>query len=45
MDDGILLHKDKSYLKYCLKEITKIINKYKLSLNSKTQIISIKQGG
>ena len=44
MDDGILLHKDKEYLKYCLNEITKIIDKYKLKLNSKTQIISIKQG-
>lgn len=44
MDDGIILHKDKEYLKYCLKEINKIIKKYKLSLNSKTQIINIKQG-
>ena len=44
MDDVILLHKDKEYLKYCLNEITKIIDKYKLKLNSKTQIISIKQG-
>ena len=44
MDDGILLHKDKEYLKYCLKEITKIIDKYKLKLNSKTQIININEG-
>ena len=44
MDDGIILHEDKEYLKYCLKEIKKIINKYKLNLNSKTQIINIKQG-
>ena len=44
MDDGIILHKDKEYLKYCLKEIKKIINKYKLNLNSKTQIININQG-
>ena len=44
MDDGILLHKDKEYLKYCLKEIEKIMEKYKLKLNSKTQITSIKQG-
>lgn len=44
MDDGILLHEDKEYLKYCLKEIEKIIIKYKLKLNSKTQITRIKQG-
>ena len=44
MDDGILLHKDKEYLKYCLKEIEKIMEKYKLKLNSKTQITSIIQG-
>ena len=44
MDDGILLHKDKEYLKYCLKEIKRIIYKYKLKLNSKTQITNIKQG-
>lgn len=44
MDDGIILHKDKEYLKYCLKEMTKIFDRYHLKLNSKTQIISIKQG-
>ena len=44
MDDGILLHEDKEYLKYCLNEIKKIINKYKLKLNSKTQITNINQG-
>ena len=44
MDDGILLHKDKEYLKCCLKEIKRIIYKYKLKLNSKTQITNIKHG-
>ena len=44
MDDGILLHKDKEYLKYCLKEIENIIHKYKLELNHKTEIVNIKQG-
>lgn len=43
-DDGILLHKDKDYLKYCLKEIEKIIAKYKLELNNKTEILNAKQG-
>lgn len=40
MDDGILFHESKEYLQYCLKEITKIVLKYKLELNSKTMIIS-----
>lgn len=44
MDDGIILHKDKKYLQECLKEITKIIKKYKLELNDKTMIINAKQG-
>lgn len=43
-DDGIILHKDKEYLKYCLDEINKIVNKYKLELNHKTIIVNIKQG-
>ena len=44
MDDGIILHKDKEYLQECLKEITKIIEKYKLKLNNKTMIVNAKQG-
>ncbi len=44
MDDGILLHENKEYLEYCLKEIEKILNKYKLKLNNKTKIINIKNG-
>lgn len=45
MDDGILLHNDKEYLKYCLKEIEKILNLYKLKLNpQKTKINNIKTG-
>lgn len=43
-DDGIILHEDKEYLKYCLKEIERIINKYQLKLNQKTMITNIKQG-
>lgn len=44
MDDGILIHKDKYYLKYCLKEIKYIIEEeYKLKLNSKTKIYSSKE--
>ena len=36
---GIILHKDKRYLEFCLEEIKRIIKKYKLKLNKKTQII------
>ena len=39
-----MLHRDKDYLKYCLKEIEKIIKIYKLELNKKTEILSAKQG-
>lgn len=45
MDDGILLSNDKEYLKYCLNEIDKIITKYKLSLNNKTNIVKITKNG
>ena len=44
MDDGIILHEDREYLEYCLKEITKILDKYKLKLNNKTKIIDSRQG-
>ena len=44
-DDGILISDDKEYLKYCLKEIRRIINDYKLELNmKKTRIYSIDNG-
>ena len=44
MDDGILIAEDKEYLVYCLDEITKIVNKYKLELNSKTKIYKLDNG-
>lgn len=45
MDDGVLIHYDKSYLKYCLNKINNIcINKYKLKLNNKTKIYNICEG-
>ena len=44
MDDGLLIHADKKYLKYCLIEIKKILNKYKLRLNiGKTRVDNIKK--
>ena len=45
MDDCVLLHEDKEYLKHCLEEITRHIeNDSLLKFNSKTQIIPISQG-
>lgn len=44
MDDGVLIG-DKKYLKYCLKEIIKILKKYDLRLNDKTKIIDINKEG
>lgn len=45
MDDMILIHRDKSYLQYCLKEIeNKCRKELKLSLNQKTQIGIVKNG-
>lgn len=44
MDDGILIHENKEYLKYCLYKIKKILYKYKLKLNyKKTKIDNIKK--
>ncbi len=40
MDDGILIHDNKEYLKECLKDINEILSKYKLKLNNKKTIIS-----
>ena len=45
MDDMILLHNDKEYLKYCKEKIEKCANdNLKLELNNKTQILNIKDG-
>ena len=46
MDDFVIIHHDKKYLKYCLDEITnKLHNEYKLEVNlNKTKINSIKNG-
>ena len=45
MDDMILVHHDKEYLKYCKQAITDYVeNELKLSLNAKTQISQLKNG-
>lgn len=46
MDDYIIIHQDKNYLKYCLKVIEeKLIKEYKLELNkNKTMIVNASNG-
>lgn len=45
MDDGILVHQDKEYLKYCLEEMREFVQKErKLEFNQKTQITPLAQG-
>ena len=46
MDDFVIFHHDKEYLKYCLDEITKKLkDEYKLDINTnKTKIHNIKNG-
>lgn len=46
MDDFVIIHHDKKYLKYCLDIIkNKLKNEYKLKLNNKkTKVDSIKGG-
>ena len=45
MDDMILIHYDKEYLKYCKEQIIECArNNLKLELNQKTQISSLKNG-
>lgn len=45
MDDGVLIHEDKEYLKYCKSEIELFLMNYKLNLNiKKTRVDSIKNG-
>ena len=44
MDDFVLIHPDKEYLKYCRKEIEKKLSEIHLELNKKTTIYPLKQG-
>lgn len=45
MDDCVLIHQDKSYLKNCLFELKKYLNcELKLQFNEKTQIFPLKNG-
>lgn len=44
MDDFYLIHRDKEYLKHCLKVITAHLETLELTLNGKTQIFPFKNG-
>ena len=44
MDDFVLIHQDREYLKYCLEEIIKALDELDLKLNPKTQIFPLKNG-
>ena len=44
MDDMIIIHEDKEYLKYCLGEIEKKLSEIGLELNKKTTMYPLKQG-
>ena len=43
-DDGILISDSIEYLKYCLREIKILMDKYKLKLNEKTRIYHVDEG-
>lgn len=44
MDDFILMHPDREYLKFCYQEISKKLAEIKLHFNQKTQLVEIHQG-
>ena len=44
MDDFYLISEDKEYLKYCLKRIEEYLDTLHLTLNNKTEIVSIRKG-
>lgn len=44
MDDFYLIHPDKEYLQYCLKEIELIVEDIGLKLNQKTDIFPLRNG-
>lgn len=44
MDDFVLVHRDKEFLKSALTEITRVVEKLGLKFNGKTQIFPLKNG-
>ena len=44
MDDFYLIHHDKEYLRFCLKNISEMVSSLNLELNGKTQVVPFKCG-
>lgn len=44
MDDCVLIHQDKEYLRYCLAQIKQLAVELKIEFNEKTEIFPIKNG-
>lgn len=44
MDDCVLIHHDKEYLRYCLEQMKLCANELKLDFNEKTEVFSLKNG-
>ncbi|MDO5295583.1 MAG: reverse transcriptase domain-containing protein [bacterium] len=44
MDDMVLIHRDKSYLRYCLREMRALADKLGLEFNAKTKIAPLRNG-
>ena len=44
MDDCVLIHPDKDYLKYCLEQMKKCAEALKIDFNEKTEIFPLKNG-
>lgn len=44
MDDFVLIHPDKEYLKYCKREIVRYLKELKLELNNKSHIFPLRNG-
>ena len=44
MDDCVLIHRDKNYLKYCLKQMKRCTDELEIDFNEKTEIFPLKNG-
>lgn len=44
MDDCVLIHHDKDYLKYCLEQMKKCAEELKIDFNEKTEVFPLKNG-
>lgn len=44
MDDCVLIHQDKEYLRYCLEQMQQCVDNLKIEFNEKTEIFPVKNG-